>query len=225
MSNNFYEDKSHQTSIFVKHEGGVFNFIDLTVPIAIWTSGDLLHDLLETLKIKNLMRVIWICGLFITLMACERQVKLPDDADDKTIIKVGDIIQQVQLTGLDSTTYTIGQDATKTTILYFFAPWCDYCKITTPKVQALKDELGDSVQVLAIAREEGIESLKAWQQTVDYTLPLIPDADRSFFAQFAEAYIPRFFVMDKTGEIIFTQLGGEEEIFEQIKEHLEGKGL
>lgn len=165
--------------------------------------------------------ILLLSTIWLMVIACERQVKLPKDADDKTIIKVGDIIQQVELTGVDSTVYTIGRGAARPTVLYFFAPWCDYCKITTPKVQALQDELGDKVQVLAVAREEGIESLKAWQTTVDYTLPLIPDADRRFFAQFAEAYIPRFFVMDKNGEIVFTQLGGEDAIFQKIKESLE----
>lgn len=55
------------------------------------------------------------------------------------------------LQGPDGLTITLDNEvADQTTILFFWASWCPYCKALMPHLQSIELEYGDQVKVLAI---------------------------------------------------------------------------
>lgn len=74
-------------------------------------------------------------------------------------------------------TLRLSQEARQqTTMLFFWATWCPYCKALMPHLQSMRLEYGDSIKILAInIREDGdpVEFI----QSAGYDFTLLPDGD------------------------------------------------
>jgi len=88
-----------------------------------------------------------------------------------------------------------------------------HCKDSNRALKALNhSELlnDDSIQIVAIAREEIAETVIAWRDRFDINTPLATDPDRSIFNLFAAAGIPRFITVSADNKLIKMNLAEEE---------------
>lgn len=69
----------------------------------------------------------------------------------------------------------------------------------------------DSIEIVAIAREEDAETVIAWRDKFDIKTPLATDPDRSIFKMFAAAGIPRFITVSTDNQIIAMNLAETED--------------
>ena len=76
--------------------------------------------------------------------------------------------------------------------------------------------------MLVIGREHSDADLKVYNERKEFTFPLYPDKNRSIFAAFAKNLIPRSYVIDKSGKIIFASKGYTDEEFAELMQAIEG---
>ncbi|MFA4840022.1 MAG: TlpA disulfide reductase family protein, partial [Candidatus Neomarinimicrobiota bacterium] len=74
----------------------------------------------------------------------------------------------------------------------------------------------DSLVVVAIGREHKAEELVKYAQEKNFTFPMAPDPERKVYNLFASMYVPRVFLIDKTGKIIYQTNGYDEEEFGRL---------
>jgi len=90
----------------------------------------------------------------------------------------------------------------KRKLLVLFSTWCPDSNRALKALNQSALLNDDSIQIIAIAREETAETVKAWRDKYDIRVPLAADPDRSIFSQFAAAGIPRFITVSSYNKVI-----------------------
>lgn len=102
--------------------------------------------------------------------------------------------------------------AGKTTLLLFFASWCPQCQAELPEVNEAWKTLRDDPHyaVIAISRggatgkyEQSIPILEEYWSAHNLSMPWFLDGDRSVFDKFASADIPRAYIVNAYGTVIW----------------------
>ena len=89
----------------------------------------------------------------------------------------------------------------QTTVLFFWATWCPYCKALMPHLQSIRIEYGDSVKILAIDIAEDTDPVAFIDNAgYDFTLLLDGDAVAENYGIFGT---PGLFVIDANRRIDF----------------------
>lgn len=114
----------------------------------------------------------------------------------------------IQMKSVDGKDFTIGIEREKPVFLVFFATWCPGCEMMIPDFDSVAKTLDRSkIDVLLVGREHTAEELKEWSDTLDLSCDLIPDPERDIYSRFADKQIPRLYVLDKKGGILFETTG------------------
>lgn len=121
--------------------------------------------------------------------------------------------------------------AGRTSVLIFWATWCDYCRAFMPYLAAMQNDYHeDNVQILAInakedADEEQSEDPRAYMQRHAPGFVTILDGDAIADAWGVE-YIPGLFVVDARGIIVYrrgwTELPAGQEVAEYWDRQVRG---
>lgn len=107
----------------------------------------------------------------------------------------------------------------KQTLLVFFNTVCGDCAREIPKAEAVWQALKEDADysVVAIGRKENKESMAAYWKDMDLTMPKYQDPDRSVFDMFANSTIPRFYIINDKGVVVWM---GIENLGEDTEEDL-----
>ncbi len=154
---------------------------------------------------------------------CSFSMSNKDNGDKKTKLKKGAVApnfnfdingQQVSFAS-----YTKG----KVVLLTFWATWCPYCLAELPHVQ---NEIWDLYKnnkdfvLLAFARNQTQSIVDSFKMAKGYTLPLLPDTNKTIYNLYAQQYIPRNYIIDRTGHIVFVGLDYNAKEFARLKKVL-----
>ena len=105
----------------------------------------------------------------------------------------------------------------KVVLINLFATWCGPCQTELAEVQETlwpKYKDNQDFLLLVIGREHTDEQLQKYNERKQFTFPLDPDPKREVFSLFAEKYIPRAYLFDKEGKLIYSSVGYTEEEFQ-----------
>ena len=103
----------------------------------------------------------------------------------------------------------------------FFATWCGPCRKELPHLQKdVYEKFGNrnDFELLVIGREHTWEEVNKFKTEQNFNLPFYPDTKREIFSKYATQNIPRNIIIDKTGKIVVSSVGfNEEEFLKYIK--------
>ena len=152
------------------------------------------------------------------LAACNNNT-VNNDADEAaeyaaaTVLKVGEAVPSFKLTTLDSATINIDSLKGKTIFLNFFTLSCPMCMLELPQLEKqIWNKYKDRKDfiILSIGREHTNAQLKKFYTKKQFTFPMAGDTNRSVYALFAEKFVPRNIIIDKTGKVFYTAIGYNE---------------
>jgi thiol-disulfide isomerase/thioredoxin len=130
-------------------------------------------------------------------------------------IAVGTQAPAAKVKTLDGKTIDIGSYVGKgPMVIEFWAFWCPNCKELEPSLMSLQKKYGSKVRFLgvAVSVNETVDRVKTYTSRRGYGHQTVYDA----FGEATEAYdVPAtsyVVVIDKTGKVVYTGLGGKQKL-------------
>lgn len=146
----------------------------------------------------------------------------PDDLAETTLINAGDVAPDFTVEMLDSSKVTLSALQGKPTLLIFWATWCPPCRLELSKLQEhIIDRYGDKINVLPISRGEERAKVEEYISKMGYTFAVGLDGDQSIYRKYATNYIPRCFVIDAKGKVLYSGVGYDEAIAKEVEQNIE----
>jgi len=168
-------------------------------------------------RISNVKQLLFSACLAITLSACQAMpLNQPKSVVFDEFISTGDVLPIENITTIDGEIINL-QQLGKRKLVVLFASWCsDSNRLLTALNNSplLNDK---TIEVIAIAREEDVETVSNWRDKRGIKVALAVDADRSIYKRFASGGIPRLITVGENNKIIKMNLAeGEQQLAKVI---------
>ncbi|MCT4141009.1 TlpA family protein disulfide reductase [Elizabethkingia anophelis] len=112
----------------------------------------------------------------------------------------------------------------KVVLINFFATWCAPCMEELPLLQKeIWEKYKDNKKfsLLVIGREHSQDEITAFKAKKGFTLPMYPDKTKSVYSLFAKQSIPRNYIVDTNGSVIYASVGFDEAEFKNMLNKLD----
>jgi len=148
--------------------------------------------------------------------------------DDRAyLVKVGDMAPNFSMKLTNGKTVKLSDLKGKIVMLQFTASWCSVCRKEMPFIEKdiwQKHKSNSTFVLLAVDRDEPLETVKTFAKSIPITYPIGLDPKADIFALYAqrEAGITRNVIIDKTGKIVFLTRLYDEAEFKQMRKVIDG---
>lgn len=108
----------------------------------------------------------------------------------------------------------------KVVLINFFATWCGPCMVEMPLLQnEIWNKLKDNPNfvILSLGRDHSQEEINKFIEQKKFTFPIYADKGKVVYSLFATQYIPRNYLIDKNGKVVYASTGFSIEEFEELK--------
>ena len=177
---------------------------------------------------KNICRKAYIVLAAVMLLAVSPSVVQAQNQADEiaktTIVKKGDKAPDFTVEMVDGSKVQLSKLKGKVVVVNFWATWCPPCREELKHVQKqLIDRFkGKKFAFLPISRGEKKDVVEAFRKKMNYTFPMGLDPQQSIYKLYASNYIPRNFVVDKDGKVIYVSVGYTPEEFAEMVKVIDG---
>ena len=109
----------------------------------------------------------------------------------------------------------------KFVLINFFATWCAPCRKELPLIQNQiwnKHKNNPKFAMLTFGREQSWDEVIKFGKDQNLVIPLLPDLKRKVYSLFATESIPRSFLLDDKGKVIYLSQGFKDSHFNELKD-------
>jgi thiol-disulfide isomerase/thioredoxin len=155
-------------------------------------------------------------SLVVTLSACQAlPLNQPHTIVHDEYVNTGDLLPIASITTFVGEVLDLRQLG-KRKLVILFATWChDSNNLFNALNNSALLENND-IKIIAIAREEDIETVTAWRDKRGIKVSLAVDNDRSLYKRFASGGIPRLITVDENNKIIKMNLAEGQQQLEKV---------
>ena len=138
--------------------------------------------------------------------------------EQATIAKAGMKAPAFEVKMFDGSTIKLADLKGKVVLLNFWATWCPPCRAELARVEKdiIEKFKGQDFVFIPVSRGEKRETVAAFREKMGYTFPMGLDTDGRVYAEYAQTYIPRNFLIDKNGKIVKASVGYDEAEFAEL---------
>jgi len=165
-------------------------------------------------------------GLLLLLLTGTAICAQTDPKAGQTLVSIGMKVPNFKYEVSKGKSASINDLKGKIVLINFFATWCGPCKIELPKIQSEiwdKHHLNPKFVMLTFGREHNWSEVDKFKQDNGFQFAFYPDPTRGVYGKFATQLIPRSFLIDEEGKIIFMSEGFEESHFNQLVQLIDNK--
>lgn len=145
--------------------------------------------------------------------------------DPDTLLEVGDPCPSFEEVATDGS--FVNNETIKGHFVLFlhFMRSCNFChkalafinRFIVPKFS------GEKLLIYGIGRDHPVEELQDFVELKKIGFPLIQDPERVIYSHFASKTVPRVFIMDPDGYLIYSNKGYDRIEYEKMEEFLEAR--
>ena len=145
-------------------------------------------------------------------------VEQQDDVEATTLVKVGEMAPDFSVEMLDGRTIKLSELRGKVVMVCFWATWCPPCRQEMAHLQegVIDHFAGKDLVVLPISRGEKRDVVEKFINYNGYTFGVGLDPERAIYDMYASNYVPRTFIVDKSGKVAYRVAGYDEETAEAV---------
>ena len=161
---------------------------------------------------------------FIILILTFSVVCGQSEGDKSTLLNVNQPIPDFKFDISRGKVVSINDYKGRIVLINFFTTWCAPCRRELPLIEQQiwqKHKDNPRFGMLTFGREHSWEEVLKFGKDQNLTFPLLPDPKRKVFGLFATEFIPRSFLMDESGKIIYLTKGFEDSHFTELKNLIE----
>ena len=146
-----------------------------------------------------------------------------DELSSTTIAKEGAEAPDFTVEMVDGSSITLAELRGKVVLLNFWATWCPPCREELSHVQQriIDRFAGREFLFLPISRGEQRATVEAFRKQTGYTFPMGLDPDETIYRLYASNFIPRNFLIDRTGRVAKVSVGYDEAEFAELVQAIE----
>lgn len=170
------------------------------------------------MKKQSMLVILFVALLSLGATGCVNQASQggAEKVEYLTYVKPGQLMPMTQFTDIQGTHIDLA-DSKKNKLVVLFATWCPDSQRAIKAI--VKRNLGSdsNLDLIAIGREESRASLNKFAKEYRTDFPLIADADRSIYSQFANAGVPRLILLDGQNHIVKTIIAEGEQPLAEVR--------
>jgi thiol-disulfide isomerase/thioredoxin len=108
---------------------------------------------------------------------------------------------------LTGQTRSVAEFEGKVVLLDFWATWCGPCRASLPLYDQWQTELGDDFVVIAVSVDDRVDPVPRFAKQYMPSVEVWHDAEHQGAAALDLPAMPTAFVVDRSGQIVFTHVG------------------
>nr|WP_315197258.1 TlpA disulfide reductase family protein [uncultured Flavobacterium sp.] len=147
-----------------------------------------------------------------------------DDSYAKSaVLKIGDSFPNFTYFNKEGKSNESSKLKGKVILINFFATWCGPCMVEMPLLQKEiweKYKSNDNFKLISFGRDHSLKEVNDFIKMKSFDFEICPDKGKLIYNQFATQYIPRNYLIDKDGKVIYVSVGYSEEDFKILKEKI-----
>ena len=112
----------------------------------------------------------------------------------------------------------------KPAVIEFWATWCENCEELQPQMDAVHEQFGDEVSVLAVAVavSQSVRRVRRHLERHDSGYPYLYDATGNAVRAYQAPTTSVVVILDAQGKVAYTGSGGDQNLVAQVEKLLEG---
>ncbi len=140
------------------------------------------------------------------------------EAAAATLAKEGAEAPDFTVEMIDGSKIALHELRGKVVLLNFWATWCPPCREELSRVQQqiIDRFAGEEFVFLPISRGEERAAVEAFRAKTGYAFPMGLDPDETIYKRYAARFIPRNFLIDRTGRVVKAATGYDEAEFAEL---------
>lgn len=150
-------------------------------------------------------RILFLSMIVILLLVSCTKTDVIPTKDEYSLIGISDELPRFSVVTSDSVTYSNVSLRGKIVVLVFFNTSCSDCQEELPEVNKLYQlyKSNDDFRLIGISREENGIDISAYWKSNGFDMPYSSQTDRTVYNLFAIRGIPRIYICNKQGRIVF----------------------